>query len=306
MRHGNKNNKLGRNSAHRNALLKNLAHALFEHGYIATTLAKAKELRPFAEKIITKAIKVHKAETIARRVALSRQIERDIHQYEVYLKLINVWGMLCLHRPGGDLRIIKLESRMGDNAEMAYIGIVLDENYTDEANFSGIAAKSMFTNLSKSLVTDHLINKSLLAQWYNARIPQINMQGKFVTTQNRKIITFEIFFHGVELEDANWPVFNREYVDLPVSLHIDTDLPDNANVEYKVKAGEGFRIMPSYNEKSIIRILLSPLKETKIIKGEIIIGRRENVMPRLEYCYLTIRGPISDIYIYNFLKKASK
>lgn len=330
MRHGNKINKLGRTSAHRKALLKNLAIELFDHGYIATTLPKAKELKPFAEKIITKAVKVHKAETLGRRIALSREIEKDIHQYEVYLKLINVWGMLCLHRQGGYLRIIKMGSRMGDNAEMAYIGIVLNEEYRDAKNYPGIAFKSMFNNLSSSLIDNHLMNKNLLTQWYHSTMPQIDMNGTLTTTTNRKIIQFKIQFNQVDLEEVNWPVFNSRYVDLPVSLHLYLDadqkdgerkegeknesqerkLPQNGTAvkyKYELKGEKHFTVLPSYNEKNEIRLLLPPLKESRTVEGEVIIEKGEDgIMPRLDYCYLTIRGPISDIYIFNFLKKKGK
>ncbi|PSL20304.1 50S ribosomal protein L17 [Chitinophaga ginsengisoli] len=327
MRHGNKINKLGRTSAHRKALLRNLAIDLFDHGYIATTLAKAKELKPFAEKIITKAVKVHKAETFGRRITLSREIEKNIHQYEVYLKLINVWGMLCLNRQGGYLRIIKMGTRKGDNSEMAYIGIVLNEGYRDATTYPGIAFKSMFNNLSTSLIDNHLLNKNLLTQWYHATMPQIDMDGTLTTTTNRKIIRFKIQFHGVDLEDVNWPVFNSRYVDLPVSLHLYMDadqmeiekkegeerespgknLAENkpaVKYKYEIKSEDHFTMLPSYNEKNIIKLLVPPLKDSRTVEGEVVIEKNEDgSLPRLDYCYLTIRGPISDIYIFNFLKK---
>jgi large subunit ribosomal protein L17 len=118
MRHRVAHRKLGRVTAHRIALLRNLATALFERERIQTTLMKAKELRPFAEHLITLAKrdgdKLH-----ARRLVL-----RDVHDPKVVRKLFESLGTRFATRPGGYTRIIRLGPRQGDGAEMAIVALV--------------------------------------------------------------------------------------------------------------------------------------------------------------------------------------
>jgi large subunit ribosomal protein L17 len=116
MRHGNKQNALGRTSEHREALLRNLATSLFRHGRIETTTAKAKELRPFAEKLIT----------LAKRGDLHarRQAGADIQDKEVLHSLFAEIGPRFAERAGGYTRILKMGFRQGDGAETSLIELV--------------------------------------------------------------------------------------------------------------------------------------------------------------------------------------
>mmetsp|Transcript_9808 Transcript_9808/g.22617 ORF Transcript_9808/g.22617 Transcript_9808/m.22617 type:complete len:168 (-) Transcript_9808:2241-2744(-) len=116
MNHGKKFNHLRRSSAHRKALLSNLAKALVVHKRIHTTLAKAKALRRFVEPILTKA---QDDTTHTRRVVFS------FFQDKVPVKvLFNDIAPKIANRPGGYTRIIKLGTRLGDNAEMCMIELV--------------------------------------------------------------------------------------------------------------------------------------------------------------------------------------
>ena len=116
MKHRVAGRKLGRTSMHRTALLRNLSTELFRHERIRTTLMKAKELRPFAEKLIT----LSKRETLhARRLVL-----RDIHDKDVVSKMFDTISSRFAQRPGGYTRIVKLGPRRGDNAEMALIELI--------------------------------------------------------------------------------------------------------------------------------------------------------------------------------------
>jgi large subunit ribosomal protein L17 len=116
MKHRVAGRKLGRTSMHKTALLRNLSTELFRHERIRTTLLKAKELRPFAEKLIT----LSKRETLhARRLVL-----RDIHDKEVVAKMFDSISSRFAQRPGGYTRIVKLGPRRGDNAEMALIELI--------------------------------------------------------------------------------------------------------------------------------------------------------------------------------------
>ena len=116
MRHGKKFNHLGRKTAHRKALLANMAISLIEHKRIKTTLAKAKALRTYVEPLITKA----KTDTThSRRVVFSY-----LNNKEALKELFGEVASAVADRPGGYTRILKLGTRTGDNAEMALIELV--------------------------------------------------------------------------------------------------------------------------------------------------------------------------------------
>ena len=116
MRHGNKNNHLGRKKAHREALLSNLTCQLIEHKRIVTTLAKAKALRVYAEPLITKA---KENTTHQRRIVFSY-----LQDKEAIKELFGSVSERVAGRPGGYTRVIKLGARAGDAAEMAMIELV--------------------------------------------------------------------------------------------------------------------------------------------------------------------------------------
>ena len=116
MRHGKKIIKLGRKSAHRKAMLGNMAVSLFEHKRITTTSTKAKALKIFVEPLITKS----KNDTVHnRRICFSKL--RNKHGVKI---LFDEISKKVADRPGGYTRVIKLGNRLGDNASMAMIELV--------------------------------------------------------------------------------------------------------------------------------------------------------------------------------------
>ncbi len=116
MRHQRSGKKLGRDPAHRKALYANLAGALIEHGRIKTTEAKAKAVRPIAEKMITLG---RRGDIHARRQALAYLRSQDVVH-----KLFAEVAPRFADRPGGYSRIVKLGPRQGDAANMAYLELV--------------------------------------------------------------------------------------------------------------------------------------------------------------------------------------
>ena len=137
MRHGNKNNALGRKKAHRGALLSNLASALIEHKRIETTLAKVKALRLYVEPLLTKS---KNDSTHSRRTIFSH-----LQNKEATAMLFRDVAPKIADRPGGYLRIIKLGNRLGDAAEMAMIELVdFNTVYTKETA-AGAAKKTRRT-----------------------------------------------------------------------------------------------------------------------------------------------------------------
>lgn len=116
MRHGKKVNHLGRKTAHRSAMLANMACSLIEHKRINTTVSKAKALKQFVEPLVTKS----KADTTHnRRLAFSK-----LRDKEAVTELFREIAPKVGERPGGYTRIIKLGNRLGDNADMAMIELV--------------------------------------------------------------------------------------------------------------------------------------------------------------------------------------
>ena len=116
MRHRKSGRKFNMNSSHRKALFSNMVSSLFKHELIKTTLPKAKELRSYAEPLIT----LSKEDSVAkRRLAFARLRDR-----EVVTKLFNVLGPRYKNRAGGYLRIMKCGFRSGDDAPMAYVELV--------------------------------------------------------------------------------------------------------------------------------------------------------------------------------------
>ena len=116
MRHQRAGKKLGRDSAHRKALYSNLAGALIEHGRVRTTEAKAKAVKPFAEKMITLG---KRGDLAARRHALA-----ELRSQDVVHRLFADVAPRFAERPGGYTRIVKIGPRQGDAAAMVYLELV--------------------------------------------------------------------------------------------------------------------------------------------------------------------------------------
>ena len=122
MRHGRRQRRLNRTAAHRQAMLANMAAALVKHEQITTTLPKAKELRPFVEKLVTlgKKSKTKPDSALANR----RQIISKMRDIVQAAKVMDVLADRYADRPGGYIRIMKAGFRYGDNAPMAVIEFV--------------------------------------------------------------------------------------------------------------------------------------------------------------------------------------
>src|SRR5262247_476673 len=116
MRHRAKGRQLSRTASHKKATMNNLATNLFKHEKIVTTTAKAKELRPFAERLITLA---RRGDLHARRL-----VERKIQDRDVLKRLFAEIGPRFAGRPGGYTRILKMTHRVGDGAETARIELL--------------------------------------------------------------------------------------------------------------------------------------------------------------------------------------
>jgi len=130
MRHGKKFNHLGRQTAHRKAMLANMACSLIEHKRINTTEAKAKALRKFVEPLVTKS----KSDTTHNRRTVFSYLRNKYAVTELFKEI----SVKVADRPGGYLRIIKLGNRLGDNAPMAMVEFV---DYNEIYSPKGAKAK---------------------------------------------------------------------------------------------------------------------------------------------------------------------
>jgi large subunit ribosomal protein L17 len=133
LRHGDKVRKLGRTTQHRRALMRNLVTALFQHERIRTTLAKAKESRRFADRMVALAQD--------NSVAARREVGRFVADRTVLKKLFDVIGPRFAGRPGGFTRVLRLGPREGDAAEMALLELVIREERHHEKKARAEAAK---------------------------------------------------------------------------------------------------------------------------------------------------------------------
>ncbi|MES2416896.1 MAG: 50S ribosomal protein L17 [Bacteroidota bacterium] len=139
MRHGKKHNHLGRTTSHRKAMLANMASSLIKNKRISTTLAKAKALRVYVEPIITKS---KNDTTHSRRIVFSY-----LQDKETVTELFRDVAAKVANRPGGYTRIIKLNNRLGDNAEMALIELV---DYNEVYGQDAAAAEKKTTRRGRS------------------------------------------------------------------------------------------------------------------------------------------------------------
>ncbi len=137
MRHGKKVNHLGRKTAHRKAMLANMACSLIEHKRINTTEAKAKALRKFVEPLITKA-KAENNTTAEKNTHNHRVVFSYLRNKYAVTELFKEISVKVGDRPGGYVRIIKLGNRQGDNAPMAMVELV---DYNELYNPNGKKAK---------------------------------------------------------------------------------------------------------------------------------------------------------------------
>jgi large subunit ribosomal protein L17 len=170
MRHSKKRHKLGVSGQHRLALLANLSVSLITHGRIKTTLAKAKALRPFVEKVIT----------LAKKAESSNEAERKLHYRRLAISRINNPAAVALlfdnrvaefmERTGGYTRIYKIGQRIGDAAEMALIELIdgNDEGYPNRPSRK-TTGKSVIKDTDKTEV-DLVADKTVEVQQPEAEV----------------------------------------------------------------------------------------------------------------------------------------
>jgi len=152
MRHGKKINHLGRKTAHRKAMLANMACSLIEHKRINTTVAKAKALKQFIEPLITKS-KTENNQTTEKGTHNRRIVFKNLRDKFAVTELFSGVAEKIGDRPGGYTRIIKLGNRLGDNADMAMIELVDFNEIYSVGKSKGTAKKSTRRSRGKKPAT---------------------------------------------------------------------------------------------------------------------------------------------------------
>lgn len=135
MRHRMKRHKLGRYGSHRRSLLRNLSREIVEHGSIVTTTAKAKALKTFMDKLVSKAIEAATTEDRARSVHLRRQINAVLGDRRLTNKLVDEIAKNYVGRRGGYVRVLRIGFRRGDAAEMSLVQLVEASSQEADASF---------------------------------------------------------------------------------------------------------------------------------------------------------------------------
>ncbi|MGE3273501.1 MAG: 50S ribosomal protein L17 [Vicinamibacterales bacterium] len=188
MRHRVAHRKLGRTTEHRIALLRNQAEALLRHERIETTVPKAKELRPFVERLITIAKRgVKAADPKGQTLAARRLVMRDLVNEDVVAKLFDHLAPRFMERPGGYTRILKLGHRRGDAAELAQIELVGSEFDPAKAEAEKKAAEEAGENTpAKSSVGDRLKSAAKRLRGDQPKPPKADAGSKAKTSKAAK------------------------------------------------------------------------------------------------------------------------
>ncbi|MBJ7288618.1 50S ribosomal protein L17 [Williamsia sp.] len=172
-----KGRRLGGSASHQKAMLANLATALFEHDRISTTEAKAKRLRPYAEKLITHA----KAGNLAHR----REVLKDIRDKDIVHKLFAEIGPSFADRDGGYTRIVKTLPRKGDNAPMAVIELVTGSTASSEASrATRVAASQKAAPAAAATESDAPAEAAEAAQDDNNVVAQVEADAPDAAVEN--------------------------------------------------------------------------------------------------------------------------
>ena len=183
MRHGKKVNHLSRTSSHRKAMLANMACSLIEHKRINTTIAKAKALKKFVEPLITKS----KSDTTHSR----RMVFKSLRSKQGAAELFRDVAPKIADRPGGYTRIIKLGSRLGDNAEMAMIELV-DFN---ELLLGGAAPKKKSRRRGKKKADDAVAETAEVIEEVKTEVAEEVKEG---TKAEEAVVTEEAVAEATE------------------------------------------------------------------------------------------------------------
>lgn len=180
MRHGNRRRFPASSASHAKSMLRSQAAAVLVHGQIVTTTAKAKALRPYVEKLITKSIHANESESEGRRIAGIRLIDSRLKDKTALDVLMNVTSRVFCDRPGGYTRVLKVGFRDGDGAELSVVQLVAETSSFDQLSSSAewteaSTAKERYALLKTYCLNNRVPARNVMAQWAGYGFPRFGL-----------------------------------------------------------------------------------------------------------------------------------
>lgn len=247
-------------SAHARAVLRNQACSLVIHGQIETTTPMAKCLRPYVERLITKAIHANAAESTAKRVSIVRNIEAKLRNRKALDLILNVVAKIFAERRGGYTRIIKSGFRIGDAAEMSVIQLVLDDpaHHHDVDDTDELIAAEKYQSVKELLLGSRTQNQRTILKWAAYPFPEIPVRICRSDAHHLKTL---IDLPKVDAWDVEkWPTVasKRASLELEIQFLADPQLLAGAKVYAQAfpDTGKGLRVSSISPDARAVSILV--------------------------------------------------
>ena len=250
-------------------MLKSMSGSVLTHAQITTTTARAKSLRPYLERLITKAIQANNAATESARVAAIRLIDSRLGSQDALHLLLNVTARIMAERPGGYTRILKAGIRNGDAAEMSVIQLVshgspLDSILPDEYRQGNVTDKERYEYLKSYCLSRTSPSRSIVGAW--VRYPFPTIEAKMVGKSERSIVTTIELPAAHEWNVSAWPKHQGEHVPLELYVRFYLSSDDYGKSTVLVRQGHDSAhcrlFPPSRDATSVALVVLPPDSHT--------------------------------------------
>lgn len=275
MRHRKRGQYPASSSKHAQSLLRNQAAAILVHGEIITTTAKAKCLRPYLERLITKGVRANAACSEAARVSGIRNIDSKLRNREALEALINVAARIFADRPGGYTRILKIGYRDGDSAELSIIQLV-----TDDSSFNAVLPpdylektclpRDRYAYLKGYCMANRYPSRAIINQWVGYKFPPFELSVNRVGPQ---VIQTVLQIPGYEKWNLDqWPTVHRKSVPLQLVLHFFISAENFGKDRVTMRplsTFDGVTMFPPQPDATAISLVINPGQ--KLHKGSIVI-----------------------------------
>ena len=290
MRHGHSKKRLPYPADHANAVLRNLAVSLITHGRIETTVKRAKVLRPFVERLITK----------CKRSASSPDYSIKDHCYRLVLSALRnkqavaiatrVWAPHFLDRPGGYTRILRTRFRKGDCAEMAIIEFVL--NGSDR---SGPVDGTDHAAVLAQLDAYQPSGVQYMPAWRQVGHPSVKLTIKAAKLP-RDSVDFTLSFSLPDVSKANrtaiWPTFCGNAI--PMNLRTKLSVPKTAELTARdCGNSHGIPAIEAFASLRKMNLSLTPERPVGIVEGRVSFPAGATWE---HYCIVTVDGPTGELF----------
>ncbi len=240
MRHGKRRRFPASSASHARSMIRGMICAILEHGQIITTTAKAKALRPFLERVITRAVHAEEAESQFRRLSLHGLLYSDVRDAAALFTLINVAGRLYAGRPGGYVRILRLGARKGDGAPMSVIQLVTENTPFDAIiSEAGSSVSSLpvdrYRFIREYCAQNPRYRSRKLAEWRAYPFPKLELS---IRPEGRQtLLTSCVLPDASHWDLERWPTLRGSPAVCALALNFDFQFegvsvtPDSVSVE---------------------------------------------------------------------------